>query len=177
MSTIYDIKFNDQLFSNSDCGLILLYEKSIPISVPVSRPDILTFIKTFDSTSICEQYITTNSRKQFILFVYSENMVSWLKDNTKIPENLAKIIIFCALNEDKFYLQRWRRRYSEKVKKIVTFIQLEYELLIFGIEYIQNLFQRFKKDPSLSRLLEENYQQLRSGLMNYFDKAISNTEN
>lgn len=172
MGTIFNIKFDSKTYFDTDSGILLLYQSSNSESVFISKPERLAFAQQFGDTSICQQYISTNDQKQFILFAYSDDMVSWLKSRTKIPDNLTKIIIFCAPSEDKHYLQRWIRRYSDKIKKIVTFTQLEYELLVCGIEYIQNLFQRFKKDEKLSLLLDENYQQLRSALLNYFDSNI-----
>jgi len=176
MSSLTIIEFDDKLFSDADCSALLLYESSTFESLPISRPNVLSFIRTFNRISTCQQYVNTNSQKRFTLFAYSENMVLWLKKKFDMPNNLTKIVIFCRLDEDKYYLQKWTRRYSEKIKKIVTFVQLEYELLFFGIEYIQDLMKQSKDNLDLYFLLEEKYQQLCSNLGNYFDKAISHVE-
>lgn len=176
MSSFAHSAFDDKLFSDANCGALLLCESSTFKSLFISQHGVLPSTRIFNEIFTCQQYVNTNSQKQFTLFAYSENMVLWLKEKLNIPNNLIKIIIFCPLDEDKYYLQEWTRRYSEKIKKIVTFVQLEYELLFFEIEYIQDLMKKSKNDLDLYCLLEEKYQQLCSNLGNYFDKAISHAE-
>ncbi len=171
MQTVNDIKFDTSLFSDVNHCVLLLYEMDkVPIVIPLPSVQLVTFIHPFDNISLCQEYIATNDGKTFTLFAYGENMTTWLKNKNVIPDNVTEIILFCAFPDDRDYLKIWTKRYTQKITNIITYNQLELEVLIFGLKYIADLYNQFQENASKLRLLKEDYEKLRLALINYFGK-------
>jgi hypothetical protein len=176
MQTINDIRFNRNLYSQFDSWVVILYQinEGVALFIPLPDIDLLTFAQPFDEIIPCQDFIKNNDRKPFTLFTYSDNIDTWLWNNNPIPDNLEEIIIFCPFYENIQYYADWTRRYTKKVTNIVTFDQLERELLVFGMTYINNLCSNFQGDENTRHLLEAHRERIRLALRNAFAQAANN---
>ncbi len=171
MQTINDITFNKNLYSNFNQWIIILYQKEIPsLTLILSNANLMTFIQPFDNISRCQEYIMINDQKTFTIFTYSGNIRTWLAKNNHIPNNVDSIIIFCPFSNEIEYWKRWTRRYTQKIKDVITYDVLERQLLMFGIKYIEDLFFNFQNDEQIFNLLKEDRTKMCLALVNCFEK-------
>jgi hypothetical protein len=174
MQTINNIQFDRNLFSQFDSSIMILYQsKGVTSNIPLSNVDLLTFVEPFDEISACQDSIKTNDRKKFILFTYCDNIETWLWNNKPIPDNLEEIIIFCPFPDDVQFYRDWARRYTRKVTDIITFDQLERQLLIFGRKYIRNLCLNFQGDDKTRQLLKAHLERINLALINLIRQTIN----
>jgi hypothetical protein len=176
MQTINDIRFDANLYSQFDSWVAILYQinEGVALFIPLYNIDLLTFVQPFDEIIPCQDFIKNNDKKTFTLFTYSDNIDTWLWNNNPITDNLEEIIIFCPFPENIQYYTDWTRRYTKKVTIIVTFDQLERELLVFGMKYINNLCSNFQGDENTRQLLETHRKKIHSASRNAFDQAANN---
>jgi hypothetical protein len=176
METINNIQFNRNLFSQFNCSVVILYQtEGVSLHIPLSNVDLLTFIEPFDEISACQDCIKRNDRQTFILFTYCNNIETWLWNNNPIPDNLEEIIIFCPFSSDIQFYRDWARRFTRKVIDIITFDQLERQLLIFGTKYIGNLCSNLKGDDKTRQLLEKHQERIHLALINLLRQTVNNT--
>jgi len=188
MQTINDITFDENLYSEANHWILVLYQtEAVGLVIPLPNVDLLTFMKFFGDMPNCQNYISTNQHKTFILFAYSENIETWFKNNNVIPsqlddiicnynlipDHLNDIIIFCRFPNEKEYWRDWTRRYTEKVKQIVTFDQLEREALMFGMRYIDDISPQFINNQNIYNSLRQNHENIRLALINSFQNAAN----
>ncbi len=81
---------------------------------------------------------------------------------------MDSIIIFCPSASEIEYWKRWTRRYTQKIKDVITYDVLEHQLLIFGIKYIEDLFLHFQNDEGILNLLKEDRTKMCLALTNCF---------
>lgn len=188
MQTIDDIRFDENLYSEANHWILVLYQtEGVGLVISLPNVDLLTFMKFFDDMPNCRNYISTNQRKTFTLFAYSENIETWFKNNNVIPgqlddiicnynvipDHLDDIIIFCRFPNEKEYWRGWTRRYTDKVKKIVTFDQLEREALMSGMKYIDDISPQFINNQNIYNSLRQNHENIRLALINSFQNAAN----
>ncbi|CAF1264520.1 unnamed protein product [Adineta steineri] len=142
------------------------------IAIPLPYAHLMTFIQVFDDIARCQHHINSNKEKLFTLFAYSENIETWLLNN-KIPDHLHEIIIFCLPTDDKQYLKSWTRRYTQKIKDIITYDELERDLLLFGMKYIKELYLYFQDDEGILNLLKEDHKKMGLALIDCLGKEIN----
>ncbi|CAF1308745.1 unnamed protein product [Adineta steineri] len=142
------------------------------IAIPLPSAHLMTFIQVFDDLARCQHHINSNKEKLYTLFAYSENIETWLLNN-KIPDHLDEIIIFCLPSDDKQYLKSWTRRYTQKIKDIITYDELERDLLLFGMKYIKDLYPCFQDDEGILNLLKEDHKKMGLALIDCLGKEIS----
>jgi hypothetical protein len=176
MTTINDIQFNRNLFSQFNPWNTILYQinEGIALFIHLSNVDLLTFIQPFDQIIPCQRFIKETDRRPMILFTYSDNIDTWLWNNNPIPDNLEEIIIFCPFPENIQYYKDWTRRYTRRVTNIFTYNILERELLIFGMRYIDNLRSNLQGNQETLQLLTEHREKIRLALINAFAQAANN---
>jgi hypothetical protein len=109
----------------------------------------------------------------FTLFGYSDNIETWFWNNNPIPNNIDQIIIFCPLNVDKNYLRNWTRRYTSKIRKVITYQQLLRELLLHGLELIENICEDFNGNPNTFDELKEYKNRIRLALINVYAQQMN----
>jgi hypothetical protein len=162
MTTINDIQFDENLFSQFHSLVVLLYQinEGVCLSIPLSYRDSLTFVKTFDDISACQHFLTTNDQTTITLFTYCENIQTWLYNNNPIPENVSEIIIFCSCPRDVQFYNYWIRRYTQKVTDVITINQLERQLLLIGMNYIKKLCLNLRDDDNTGQLLETYHERI-----------------
>ena len=112
--------------------------------IRINNLHLLDFVNSFEDTSQCRREISRNYPKTYTLFVYFDNIETWLHNNHPINDNLETIIVFYP-NDSAQYTRDWIRRYR-KIKKIVTYKQLETELLIVGMNYLNFLCDDLDED-------------------------------
>lgn len=172
MKTISDIKFDENLYCQANPCVLILYQLDRPsIFIPLSYVPLLSFMKMFDDILKCQNHLDKNNRKTFRLLTYSGNIQTWLLDKNTLPDHLEELIIFCPVANEKIFWKRWMSRYTQKVKSIITFDALEREALIFGMNYLEDLFVHFQDDESVLRLLKEDHEKMRLALIACLDKA------
>ncbi|CAF1366549.1 unnamed protein product [Adineta steineri] len=142
------------------------------IAIPLPSAHLMTFIQVFDDLARCQHHINSNKEKLYTLFAYSENIETWLLNN-KIPDHLDEIIIFCLPSDDKQYLKSWTRRYTQKIKDIITYDELERDLLLFGMKYIKDLYPCFQHDEGILNLLKEDHKKMGLALIDCLGKEIN----
>jgi len=175
METINDIQFNGNLFSQFDCSVVLLYQiEGVGLAIPISDRNLFTFIRFFNEIIPCQDFIKRENEKTFSLFTYSDNIERWLWNHNPIPDNLEEILIFCPFPDNVQYYTDWTRHYTKKVTKIVTFDQLERELLIFGARYISNLWLDFQGDNEIRDSLRTHLERIHAALENAIEQAANN---
>ncbi|CAF1197856.1 unnamed protein product [Adineta steineri] len=173
MQTINDIQFNNNLYSQVKQWALILYQMNgSSIAIPLPYAHLMTFIQVFDDIARCQHHINTNNEKLFTLFAYSENIETWLLNN-KIPDHLDEIIIFCLPSDDQQYLKSWGRRYTDKIKDINSYDELQRDLLLFGMKYIKKLFSYFQDDGGILNLLKADYKKLGLALIDSFAKEVN----
>ncbi|CAF1117233.1 unnamed protein product [Adineta steineri] len=173
IQTINDIQFNNNLYSQVNQWALILYQMNGPsIAIPLPYAHLMTFIQVFDDIARCQHHINTNKEKLFTLFAYSENIETWLLNN-KIPDHLDEIIIFCLPSDDQQYLKSWARRYTDKIKDINSYDELERDLLLFGMKYIKKLYSYFQDDGGILNLLKADYKKLGLALIDSFAKEVN----
>ncbi|CAF1086123.1 unnamed protein product [Rotaria magnacalcarata] len=166
MSIITDIVFNNTIYSPYDDWGLLLHQKSGPSSlITVPSAELITFMKNFNDLTGCQNHIQTNSDKNITLFVDDGNMQTWLL-NDSVEVNVDDINIFCRNIYDKEYFKRWKRRQERRIRNIITYDELNRELLLFGMKLIKELCVYFKDDHGILNLLEEDYERIRLALIN-----------
>jgi hypothetical protein len=138
------------------------------LSLTLSNAHLMTFIQPFDNISRCQDHITINYQKTFTLFTYSGNIQTWLSKDNHIPNNVDCIVIFCPYASEVEYWKRWTRRYTKKIKAVIMYDELERELLMFGIKYIEDLLLHFQDDKGILNLLTEDRGKMCLALANYF---------
>jgi len=174
MQTITDITFNNNIYSQVRHWVVVLYQiDGVALVIPLSNIDLLTYMQPFDEIPGCQNHITTNNHKTFTLFAYSENIATWFWNNNVIPENLDEIIIFCPFADEKDYWRKWTRRYTQKIKNVITYDAFEREALIFGMKYIDDLRLHFKNNGDILNILEDNYTRMCLALSNSFGRAAN----
>ncbi len=109
-------------------------------------------------------------KKKTTLFVYSNNIETWLWNNNQIPDNIDQIIIFCVSSGEKQYYHDWTRRYTQKVTDVITWNELERELLIHGLTFIGKLCSNFQENPQLLELLQQQQERIRLALIQLLDQ-------
>ena len=133
MQILSDIQFNNNLYSQIDHWVLILYQlNGTSIAIPLSNVDLLIFINPFDDVPRCQTHISPNHYKKFTLFAYSGNIQTQLQKNNLIPNNLDEIILFCPIAYEKGYLRSYTKRYTQKIMGIITCDAFEREALIFG---------------------------------------------
>ncbi|CAF1352000.1 unnamed protein product [Adineta steineri] len=143
------------------------------IAIPLPSAHLMTFIQVFDDIARCQHHLNTNNEKLFTLFAYSENIEEWLRNNNIIPNCLDEIIIFCLPTDDKQYLKSWTRRYTQKITDIITYDELERDLLLFGMKYIKDLYPYFQDDEGILNLLKEDHKKMGLALIDCLGKEIN----
>jgi hypothetical protein len=176
MTTINDIEFDANLYSQFDSWITTLYQinEGIALAIPLNNINLFRFIQHFNEIIPCQHFIKNNDQRTFTLFTYSDNIDTWLWNNNPIPDNLEQIIIFCPFADDRQYFRKWTRRYTRKVIDIITCKALERELLIFGMRYIDNLCSNFQGNQNTLQLLEKHRERIRLALINAFAHAANN---
>lgn len=171
MSTIDQIEFNRDIYQHATNWTLLLYElDGIAVAIPMPNANLMCFIQVFDNLLQCENYIETNSRKLITLFAYDKNLRRWLIQNSPVPNNIRHVKIFCH-SDDQLFLTRWINRYRQAYVniwfEIITFDELNHELLSFGLEHIRNLREEFREDNGVLNVLDQDYQRICQGLGDY----------
>jgi hypothetical protein len=168
MQTISHIRYDNNVYSQVNHGFLLLYQMNGPsVFIPLPNAHLLSFIQTFDNIYHCQNYINTNNGIKFTLFVYSENIKSWIDGNNPIPDNLHEIIIFCPNSDDQAYFNDWADRLRQ-VKDIITYDELDHKSLLSGIKHIKKIRSSFQGNQGLLNLLKEDYRRMCEALSNYF---------
>lgn len=124
----------------------------------------------------CQNYIARNDRKSFTLFAHSKNMQVWLCSNI-IRENLEDIIIFCSSSADRKYLKDWTRRYTEKIRNIIVYNDLDRDLLIFGLKHIKVLQSKCRGSQIELQSLTEDFNEICLALMDNLKTEMDNQDN
>lgn len=106
-------------------------------NIRINNLDLLDFVNPFEDTSECQNEISNNYPKTYTLFSYFDNIETWLWNSHPIHDNLETIIVFCP-NHLIQYGRDWIKRHG-KIKRVVTYAQLERELLIAGLNYLNSL--------------------------------------
>ena len=162
MTTLTGIHFNGELFLKFDYQLVILFEiTGVNPVLPIIDIDLLTFVQHFDKIISCQNFIRENNQRKITLFIYCDNIQTWIWNGDSIPDNVDQIIVFCPCANDKSVFLNWANRYVRKEKEthIYTFDQLEYGLLVFGMNYICELCLKAKEnsdDLVRLKLLKEN---------------------
>jgi hypothetical protein len=175
MQTLDHIQFDPNLFSQFNHWVVTLYQinEGVSLAIPIFNVNLLTFVQHFKEIIPCQDFIKTNNKKPFTLFTYSDNIETWLWNNNPIPDNLDQIIIFCQFPDERKYIRDWIRRYTRKVKDIITCNALKRELLLFGMKYIDDLCSNFKGNTNTLQLLQGHREQIRLALVNAFAQAAN----
>ncbi|CAF1201533.1 unnamed protein product [Adineta steineri] len=165
MQTIANIDFDSTLYSQAHHWMLILYQMNEPsMAIHLDNVHLMRFIQPFDNMPRCQNYINTNTVKTFTLFSYIGNILTWLWNNNAIPDHLNHIIIFCPSSSDKKYLQAWTKRYTKKIRDIITHDALDRELLIAGMKYIEELCS-YCEDEGVLNLLKEDHKKVCLALM------------
>lgn len=173
MQTISDIRRDEDLFSEANDWIFILYQiDGVARVIPLSCIRALSFMKLLDDIQQCQNEINMHNDKTFTLFAYSGNIETWLWNNNPLPDNLNEIILFCPLANDKGYLKRWTKRFTQKIKRIYTIDELEREILTFGMSYIQDLLEYFDGNNDKIDSLREEHERMRLALMDCLNRAI-----
>ena len=118
----------------------------------------------------CEDWISTNLEKSITLFAYGQNLQEWLIKNSAVPNNIQSVRIFCH-SDDQSYLTHWTNRYRHRYRhilfEIITFDNLNYKLLSFGLDHIQSLRHEFQDDFAILNLLDCDCKRICQSLGNY----------
>ena len=176
MSTIDHIRFNGDIYRHATNWSFLLYQlDGISVTIPVPNADVISFIQIFDNLSRCVDRIERNSGKLITLFTYEKNLQQWLTRNSPIPNNIQHVKIFCH-SDDHAYLTHWIDRYRHRYENLhfenITFDNLNYILLAFGLEHIRRVREEFREDFGVLNLLDRDYRRICQSLGNYaLDRA------
>jgi len=178
MPTINDIIHDNTLYSQVNDLVVMLYQTcESPMVIPLSNAHLMTFIQTFDDISRCQNHIIKNDQKAFTLFSYSGDIQTWFWNNNIIPNNLIDIFLFCAHHEDQKFFEAWARRYKQNIRDVITCDQLERELLIFGMKYIEKMRSKFQHNQGILNLLNEDYKKICLALMDCLAQAANQQDN
>jgi hypothetical protein len=165
MPSIEDIKSDKYkcMFDQFISWTLLLYQlDGVSMVIPVPNADLMSFIQVFDNVIECQNRIR-NSQKKVTLFGYYENMQRWLAHDINIPNNLECVKIFCG-SDDCFFVNGWAgnhiKRHKNTAFHIITFEELNHQLLSFGYRYIQKLRKQFKNDFGVLNLLDQDYREI-----------------
>jgi hypothetical protein len=180
MSTIDDIQFDRHTYKYAINWALLLYQlDGISAVIPLPNANLMSFIRVFNNTIECQNHININPRKMITLFAYNENMERWLADNTNIPNNLKCMKIFCH-SDNCSYVSDWAGSHTEKLRNttfdIITFEELNHELLSFGYKYLRALRKQFRDDYGILNLLDSDYKNILTSLGNHASQR-ANIEN
>ncbi|CAF3354530.1 unnamed protein product [Rotaria socialis] len=166
MSTITDIVFNNTIYSPCDDWGLLLHQINGPSSlIEVQNAELIKFMRNFNDLTGCQNHIQENNDKHITLFVDDVNMQAWLL-NGSVDVNVDDINIFCRNIYDKEYFKRWKRRQERRIRNIITYDELNRELLLFGMKLIKELCVYFQDDHGILNLLEADYERIRLALIN-----------
>jgi hypothetical protein len=127
--------------------------------VPLPSASSMRFIETCNNIDNCLDYIRENNGRTFTLFIYSENLRTWLDNGNDIPHNLHEIILFYPPFRDKAYCNAWTNRYPQ-VKGIIAYDELDRELLFYGTKYVRELSLKYEDDQGPQRLLKEDLEHM-----------------
>lgn len=171
MSTIDDIRFNRDMYEHATSWTILLYQlNGTSAVIPIPNANVMFFIQVFDNRIQCGDWISRNSGKSITLFAYGENLQQWLTEHSPVPNNIQSVKIFCH-SDDRSYLTRWtdryRHRYRHVLFQVITFDNLDYELLSFGLEHIGRIRLEFPADFGILNLLDYDCKRICDSLGNY----------
>ncbi|CAF3215752.1 unnamed protein product [Rotaria socialis] len=172
MQSIHTIRFNNNVYHNGSHFTLLLYEHNgVAVAIPLPNSDLMSFVRVFNNIIECRNHIETNLQKLVTLFGYDDNIRHWLSSVDNIPPNLAEIKIFCPA-EDRLFATSWTRRYRKRFENItfdiINFEELNYRLLLFGIDHLKQLHSDFQPDsPELQQLVLD-YKRVCHALANYF---------
>ncbi|CAF1170795.1 unnamed protein product [Adineta steineri] len=172
MQTIDNIQFDDNLYIPASYWTVLLCQQNgVSVAVPLPNANLMSFIRVFDDTALCQNYVETNLRKLITLFGWDENMQQWLANATSIPDNLQEIKIFCN-SSDRLFVNAWARRHLHRFNnttfEIINCDKLNYGLLLFGVDYLKKLDSDYPPNSPLQMQLRLNYKRICRALANYF---------
>lgn len=177
MLTIDNIEFNRDIYQHAQKWAVLLYQLNrIGIAIPIPNANEMRFVQVFHDLPRCADWIQENSGKSITLFVYDENFQQWLNRNSPIPNNIRNIKIFCHPDDQRYLtlrISRYRQRYATILFEIITFDNLNYELLSLGLEHIQSLRQEFRHVSERLNLLDHDYQQIIQSLSNHVLNSVN----
>lgn len=170
MPTIDDIQFNNFIYEHAMNWTLLLYQlHEISAVIHVPNANLMSFIRVFNNSIECQELIDRNPQKMITLFAYEKNIQQWLTNNMNIPNNLQNIKIFCH-SDDQFYITEWTNRHRHQFNNInfdvIDFENLNYNLLLFGLEHIRRLRREFNEDFGILNLLDRDYKQICQSLGN-----------
>ncbi|CAF1124013.1 unnamed protein product [Adineta steineri] len=187
MSTIDNITFDDTIYSRGNHSALILHQKDESNrSISLPNAQLMTFLQPFKDMILCQNYIKNKEeeeqqqqqrRHEFTLFAYSENIYTWLWNNNVIPQNLNNITIFCLSDNDKKFLTDWARRYTQRVKEVITCDKLERELLFFGMKFIEKMRSEYHDDEGILNLLDADHTRLRLALMYSLMEDVNRLDN
>lgn len=178
MPFLEDFTFSPIYTMGEDLSLIC-YDRTLHqpiIAVELSDVAPFTFIRFFEHSVEFQKYILSNQDKYLTIFLSSIHMEQFksLFDNIHID----KINIFCMFENEFQGIKTYCRRFIPKVGKVFMYQKLEYELLLFGVEFC-NRFADYneERNPSLVDTYLNHGKQLSVLLQQYYDRKMENRSN
>lgn len=177
MPFLQDITY-DEIYDISTTLSRIIYQSdgqhpSIAIQFNTTEP--FSFIRFFGNAIECRNYIRLNRQKQFTLFCSSVNVIG-LRD-LLADQHLRDIHIFCMLPNHRQFLSRYLARVNHKIRNIFMYDRLEYELLLFGVEYCRKVADEIEQeDRSIADMALRDGQRLSQALADYFTRRIENCQ-
>ena len=164
MNPFDQIQFDQILYCSFNRLCLLLYHtEGISPVIPIQNFNSLDFVKTFEDSNNCQNEISNNNQNNYYLFTLFNNIQRWSRNN--YPKNLDKILIFHFFDNEKEFIRDWMKRYTSKVDKIISFNELERELLIFGLNYLNDLCSLFQNNPLFYQQLRQKQIKLTQALL------------
>ena len=159
--------YDQSFYAQSDPSVLLLYYvEGVQPVIKIESPHLFDFINSFEDAGLCRNEISNNRPRNCSLFVHKENMETWIWNNNPIDDNLNQIIVFCHFDHERNHFRDWSRRYTSRPLTIIRCDELPRELLVFGMNYLNNLAALFQNNAPVHQRLRQQQRRLCVALIN-----------
>ena len=172
MPTAAQIEFNE-LYSHASYFFLLLYNHKPHPSTPVELPHarLLSYVQPFGDLLACQQHVDNHRQKMITLFTTDSKFIRWHNDSPDLNSNLNPIYIYCDTLEGHSRIIGTQNSYSRNIQKVLMVQELDFDLLIAGLQYIRNVSQEFQDDPGVCNLFRADGRRVLQAMNNYFENG------
>jgi len=148
----------DPSYGRSINWILFLYQlDTIGPVIPVPDAHLMRFIQVFNNIIDCHIHISNNLAKEIVLYILNENFHIWLTRQMNIPNNIKTMKILCPEDGCVYYdywVKRYRYRYPNTNYYVITFNQLNHDLLTSSLKCLRVIRREFPAMTSELNQLE-----------------------
>jgi hypothetical protein len=141
----------------------------------LSNAHLIPFIRIFNDTTDCENYIDINNEKKISLIINEDNM-EWLVKNSYFTDvsQIETIYISCSSLKEQHYWTEQIQYFRGIIREIFLHEEFNFKLLLFGLNHIKKLREQYSDDYGVLNRLDDDYRKISQALaINFWEKSIT----